>query len=127
MFKYTLVVTVLISVIVIAGFGMSASGQGGIGHTMSNCLFHVASGVNSMKLGEHIESWRGSVVGVVSFELPLFISFVLLMLFSISFALLNSWKIRLIQITKDIRGEPPKLYDYLNFFFSKGLLHPKIF
>jgi len=127
MFRYISVIVVLISVIAIAGFGMYAGTEHSGEQAVSHCLFHMASGMNSMRLGEHIENWRNSVFGVVSFELPLLLSFFLLMFFSIFSFFLNSWKIKLVQVVRDVRGEPPKLSNYLNLFCATGLLHPKIF
>lgn len=127
MFKRTSVIFMLISVIAIAGFGMYAGAEHSGEQTMSHCLFHMTSGMNSMKLGEHIENWRNSVFGIVSFELPLLFSFFIFVFFSIFFFFLNFWKVKLIQTVQDLRKEPPKLSNYFNLLFSSGLLHPKIF
>ena len=96
-------------------------------HTMSNCLYYIASVAGSIKLGEHIEGWRDSVTGTVSFELPLLFSLLLLSFFGLSLVLFDFWKIKLIQLTINIRGKPPKLLNYLNSLFASGVLHPKIF
>lgn len=127
MLRRTFVIVMLISVITIAGFGMYVGTKNSGEQMMSHCLFHIASGINSMKLGEHIENWRGSVLGTISFELPLFSSLFLLSLFFISFFLIDSYKVKFVQLTQDIRGEPPKLSNFLNLLFANGILHPKIF
>jgi len=126
MLSRTFVIVILISVITIAGFGMYTSPKNSDGHEMSNCLFHIASGISSMKLGEHIENWKSSVLGTISFEFPLSISFLLLFLFA-SLFLIDSHKVKFVQLTHDIRGEPPKLFNFLILLFASGTLHPKTF
>jgi len=127
MFKRAFSIVMLISVIVIAGFGMYTSAKSDDGHTISNCLYHVASVAGSMKLGEHIEGWRSSVTGTISFELPLLFSFLLFILLGLTFISFDFWKIKLVQLILNIRGKPPKLLNYFNLIFASGVLHPKIF